>query len=138
MDDKDMTTLFLITSSHEDYYPDPINICVVASKERADSIVEVLNKGAAIEKAYNEKFRPILDAWWEANPVPERANTPNNDEYDALCKKWNDDYVGREDKFFAENYEQPEEVLNMMSRFSIATRSQYDLTYGYSKIEMVE
>jgi hypothetical protein len=133
-----MTTLFLITSSTEGYYPDPRNICVVASKERADSIVAVLNQGAAIEKAYGKKLRPVLDAWWEANPVPERANTPNNDEYDALCKKWNEYYAGREEQFFAENYEQPKEVLDMMNRFGIVPRTQDNLTYGYAEIEMVD
>src|SRR5271165_7212310 len=119
MDNKDMTTLFIITSSEGGYYPDPCNICIVASKERADSIVKVLNQGAATDKAYHEKYRLVANAWWKANPVPSRANI-NNDEYDALCKKWCEDNANHEKEFAAENYAQPKEVLDMMNRFGIA------------------
>lgn len=145
--------LFMITSTDgDDYYETERNVCVATSEDSAQTIVDLLTKGAIYDQEYDDIRDKHIQAWKATNEQP-RYDRQRYGEfwgpdatdtgklaievYRANYGIWDTALKASVQAFDEANYHQEKDIADLMKACSLSLGELRRLTYKYVSIVVI-
>jgi len=147
-------TVYIITSSSGSYSDRcETNLGIVRSKEKAQSIVSLLEAASYYDATFSDERYKFERVWEDENKRPkflegktkhqkERLSKEDHkrltDEYVGASHEWTGKYMEMRARYMQENYKQPAECLEWLKRFELIVGNLSAIRFDYEEHEIID